>query len=177
MGFRAVEQSTWNLDKSHAKIGFTISHLMISEVEGWFKNFDAKITATKEDFTDATVEMTAQVNIINTDDDKRDAHLKSADFFDITKYPTLTFKSKSFRKVGDKKYKVTGDLTMHGVTKSVELDATANTGVHPMTKKYIAGLKITGTLKRSDFGIGAKFPSAMLGDEINITANAEFIKE
>src|SRR5205823_4802746 len=91
--FTLSEPSSWTLDKAHAKLRFTITHLMVSDVDGWFKSFDAKVISTKDDFSDATVEMAAEVNSINTDDDKRDAHLKSADFFDVAKYPMLTFKS------------------------------------------------------------------------------------
>jgi polyisoprenoid-binding protein YceI len=168
--------SVWNLDKAHAKLGFSITHLMVSDTEGSFKKFDATIKATKEDFSDAVVELTADANSISTDNDQRDSHIKNADFLDVEKYPTVSFKSTSFKKVSDKKYKVKGNLTLHGVTKAVELDATANTGVNPMNKKTIAGFKVAGTIKRSDFGIGAKYPGAVLSDEIALSANAEFVK-
>jgi polyisoprenoid-binding protein YceI len=173
-----VFAQTWSLDKAHAKLGFSVTHLMVSNVEGSFKSFDAKITSSKEDFSDATIELTADVNSVNSENDQRDTHLKSPDFFDAAKYPTLTFKSTSFKKVGDKKYKLLGNLTMHGVTKPVELDVTLNgTAVHPYTKKTIAGFKVSGILKRSDFGISPSSPAAMLSDEITITSNAEFIKD
>lgn len=168
----------WTLDKAHAKLGFGVTHLMVSSVEGSFKTIDAKITSSKDDFSDAVVELTADASSINTENDKRDEHLKGPDFFDAAKYPTLTFKSKSFKKVADKKYKVAGDLTMHGVTKPVELDVTLNgTAVHPYTKKTIAGFKITGTLKRSDFAVGGGTPAAVVSDEVTISSNTEFVKE
>lgn len=168
---------TWSLDKAHSKLGFGVTHLLVSTVEGSFKTFDAKITSSKEDFSDAVVEATADVNSINTENDQRDKHLKSPDYFDAEKFPTLTFKSTSFKKVEGKKYKVAGDLTLHGVTKPVELDVTLNgTAVHPYSKKTIAGFKITGKIKRSDFGISTSTPEAMLSDEVVINANAEFIK-
>ncbi|MBS4064540.1 MAG: YceI family protein, partial [Chitinophagaceae bacterium] len=141
--FTLLEQFTWKLDKAHAKLRFTITHLLVSDVDGWFKSFDAKVISSKDDFSDATVEMTADINSINTDNEQRDTHLKSPDFFDATKYPTLTFKSKTFKKNSANNYKVTGDLTMHGITKPVELNAVAVLGTHPMTKKTIAGFKIT----------------------------------
>ena len=175
-GFKTIEPSTWSLDKAHAKSGFTITHLMVSDVEGWFKTFYAKVTASKDDFSDAVAEMTADVNSINTDNDMRDKHLKSQDFFDAAKYPSITFKSKTFKKVTDNNYKVTGDLTMHGITKTVELDAIFRVGINPNNKKTIAGFKITGMIKRSDFGIGTSFTTATLSDEVSIVANAEFIK-
>src|ERR1700746_2634739 len=117
---------TWSVDKAHAKLGFGVTHLLISEVEGSLKTFDAKITSSKENFSDAVFELTAQTNSINTDVEKRDAHLKGPDFFDVEKFPTLTFKSTSFKKVEGKKYKLAGDLTLHGVTKPIELDVTLN---------------------------------------------------
>jgi polyisoprenoid-binding protein YceI len=168
----------WTLDQAHSKLGFSITHLMVSSVDGNFKSFDASISSSKDDFSDASVELTADVNTIDTDNEKRDAHLKAADFFDASKFPTLTFKSSTFKKVADKKYKMTGNLTLHGVTKPVELDVTFNgTAVHPYTKKTIAGFKVTGTIKRSDFVVGSDTPGAVVSDEVAIEANAEFVKE
>lgn len=176
--FKTIETSSYTLDKAHAKLGFMATHLLISDVEGGFKTFDAKITATKEDLSDATIELTADVNSINTDNEQRDIHLKSADFFDATKFSTLTFKSTSFKKISGKNYKLTGDLTMHGVTKNISLDVIMNGPiVHPMTKKTIIGFKISGKLKRTDYKIGATMPEAIVSDEIIINANTEFIKD
>jgi polyisoprenoid-binding protein YceI len=174
--FKSTEKTTWLMDKDHAKLGFTITHLMVSDVEGWFKTFSAQVTSSNEDFSDAVAEMTADVSSINTESEMRDKHLKSPDYFDAVKYPAITFKSTTFKKVNDNNYKVTGDLTIHGVTKTVALDAICRMGTNPMNKKAIAGFKITGIIKRSDFGIGTSVPNAMLGDEVSIVANAEFIK-
>ena len=113
----------WTLDKAHSNLAFTVTHMMLSEVDGKFQNFDVKMTSSKPDFTDAQIDLTADVSSIYTNQEKRDGHLKSADFFDATKYPTLEFKSKSITKVSGNKYKLMGDLTMHGVTKPVTLDA------------------------------------------------------
>jgi polyisoprenoid-binding protein YceI len=166
----------WTLDKSHAKLVFNVSHLMVSEIEGRFKSFDSKITSTKEDFSDAVIELTADVKSINTDDAGRDAHLMKPDFFDAEKYPTLSFKSTSFTKVEGKKYVLTGDLTMHGVTKKVQLDVVYNgNAIHPYTKKTIAGFKVSGKIKRTDFGVGS-VPGAIVGEEVVIDSNLEFMK-
>jgi polyisoprenoid-binding protein YceI len=170
----ATTAQTWTVDKAHAKLGFTVTHMMVSDVEGWFKSFDAKFTSSKEDFSDAAVELTADVNSINTDNDRRDAHLKSADFFEAAKFPSIIFKSKSFQKIEGKKYKLTGELTMHGITKIVDLDVTFNGTATGQGGKKIAGFKVTGMLKRSDFGIAASTPKAMLSDEVQLLANAEF---
>jgi len=177
LSFKIIAPSTWTLDKGHGKLGFVITHLMVNDVEGAFTNFDATITAINDDFTDASVTMTADVSSVTTLNPQRDGHLKSEDFFDAAKYPTITFASTSFKKTGANTYKVIGSLTLHGVTKPVELNATFRTGTNPMSHKTIAGCKISGILKRSDFGIGSKFPSAMVGDEITLNANAEFVKQ
>lgn len=169
---------TWNVDKAHSRLGYGVSHLGISESEGSFKDYTATITSSKEDFSDAVVAFSANIASINTENEQRDKHLTSPDFFDAEKYPTMTFKSTSFKKVGDKKYKVAGDLTLHGVTKPVTLDAVLNGVIpHPMNKKQVAGFKITGTIKRSDFGVAAGMPATMLGDEVALRANTEFVKD
>lgn len=174
LSFNTISAQTWSLDKAHSKIGFTITHMAVSDVDGNFKAFDANLTSSKEDFSDAALEFTANVASINTDNEQRDKHLQGADFFDAAKYPTITFKSKSIKKVSGNNYKITGDLTMHGVTKSVTLDAAIATAVHPMSKKTIAGVRVTGAVKRTDYGVGAANP--MLGDEVLIKGSAEFAK-
>ena len=169
---------TWNWDKAHSQLNFGISHMGISEIDGTFSGVTAKISSSKEDLSDAVVELSADVATINTGNDQRNNHLKSPDFFDAAKYPTLTFKSTSFKSAGGKNYTVTGDLTLHGVTKSVVLTATFNgTVVNPQSKKTVGGWKVTGVVKRTDFGIATGFPAAMLGDEVALNANAEFVKD
>jgi polyisoprenoid-binding protein YceI len=165
-------QTTYKVDKSHSKLGFAISHLMISEVEGQFNSFEATIVSSKDDFSDAKVELTADVNTVNTNNERRDGHLKSADFFDAATYPTITFKSTSFTKTGDKTYKLVGDLTMHGVTKSVTLDATLTGTAAGRDGKKIVAFKTTGTINRIDFGIGKSGSSP--GEEVTLTAKMEF---
>ncbi|MHA4807113.1 YceI family protein [Flavitalea flava] len=168
----------WTADKNHSQLNFSIGHMGISEIAGSFTSFDAKITSSKDDLSDAVVELTADVNSINTQNEKRNEHLKSPDFFDAAKYGTLTFKSTSFKKLSGKNYQVTGDLTLHGVTKPVVLNAVFNgTVVNPMSKKTVGGFKVTGTIKRTDFGIATGFPATMLSDEVALNANAEFIKD
>jgi len=175
--FTAATNTEWANDKSHTKVGFSITHLMISDVEGSFKNVTINLTSTKDDFSDAEVEFTANAASINTDNEKRDEHLKNSDFFDVAKFPAITFKSTSFKKAKEANtYIVKGNLTMRGVTKPVTLNALARTSVNPMSKKTVAGFKISGMVLRSDFGIGNGFGAAMLSDEVQIIANAEFGK-
>ena len=171
----AAAAQNWSLDKAHSKLGFGVTHLLISEVEGNFNSFDAKITSSTDDFSDAVIELTADVATINTNNEGRDKHLKSADFFDAEKFATLTFKSKSLTKVEGKKYKLTGDLTLHGITKTVTLDVVFNGTIdHPYNKKKVAGFKVSGTFKRSDFGVGSSSPA--VSDEVELKANTEFVK-
>jgi polyisoprenoid-binding protein YceI len=175
----AYAQTSWNVDKSHSRVGFTVTHLLLSEVDGNFKTFDVKLTSTKPDLSDAVMELTADINSINTENERRDGHLKSPDFFDAAKYPTLSFKSTSFKKVEGRKYKLAGDLTMHGVTKPVTMDAVL-TGPVVMEgrngKQEKAAFKITGTIKRTDFGVGAA-SGAVVSEEVEIKANGEFTKQ
>ena len=171
----ACYAQTWTADKAHSRVGFTVTHLMVNDVDGSFKNFDASIMSSKPDFSDGQFSFTAQTNSVFTDNDQRDGHLKSADFFDAANNPTITFQSTSLKKEGDKKFKMTGDLTMHGITKKVVLDVSYRGPVtNPMSKKQEIGVKITGKIKRTDFKLGDKFPSAMVSDEVELTANGEF---
>jgi polyisoprenoid-binding protein YceI len=167
----------WNLDKAHSQVMFGINHMGINTISGSFGDVTAKFNASKDDFSDAVIELTADVNSINTGNEQRNGHLKSPDFFDAAKYGTFTFKSTSFKKVGDKNYELTGNLTLHGVTKSVTLNAVLNgTAVNPMSKKTVAGFKVTGTIKRSDFNLGDPKFNGFLSDEVALDANTEFVK-
>jgi polyisoprenoid-binding protein YceI len=166
----------WNMDKAHSQVNFVIGHMGINEIAGSFGSVTAKFTATKDDFSDAVIELSADVNSINTGNEQRNNHLKTDAFFDAAKFGTFTFKSTSFKKVGDKNYQLTGDLTLHGITKSVTLNATFNGTATNMQKKTIAGFKVTGIIKRSDFNIGMGMPAGMLTDEVSLVANTEFVK-
>jgi polyisoprenoid-binding protein YceI len=175
--FRAVDSTTWTADSAHSRFGFSITHLGVNEIQGDFKKYECAITTSKEDFSDALVDVSADISSINTENEKRDEHLKSADIFDAAKFTTLSFKSKSVKVLGNNKLKISGDLTMHGMTKPVELDASYRKGMNPMSKKDVMGFHISGTVKRSDFGIGASFPAPMLSDEVMLVADGEFGKK
>jgi len=173
----SLRKGTWTMDKNHSRLGFSTTHLMVSDVEGVFKLFNAKITSPSDDFSNAVVEMTAETKSIDTGNEKRDEDLRSANFFDAEKFNTVTFKSKTFKKVKENTYKVTGDLTMHGVTKTLELDALCRMGKNPKNQKPVAGFKITGVLNRKDYNIGNSTPSAIVSDEVMLVANAEFSQD
>ena len=169
----------WAIDKGHSKFTFIVSHHGISEVDGYFKKFDGKITASKDDLSDAIFEISIESASLNTDLEMRDNHLKSEDMFNVQQFPSLTFKSTSLTKVSGNKYTMVGDLTMKGVTKPVTFDVTMNgPAAHPdpKNKKLQLGIKALTTIKRSDFGIGGKLPTIMVGDEIQIRATGEFQK-
>lgn len=178
----SAQTPKWSFEKSHCKIGFSVSHFGISETEGKFKKFDGTITTTQPNFSDAKITFTVDVNSIDTDDEQRDGHLKSADFFDTAKYPTMTFVSKSLKPVGKNKYKLTGDLTLHGVTKTITLDAiyggTIQKDPFGNTK---AGFKFFGTINRKDWGLtwnkALDAGGVAVGNEVKIVCNIEFLKE
>lgn len=173
-----LAQSTWKVDKAHAKLGFSVVHMGISDVTGLFNDFDATIASSEEDFSDAVFELTVNVGSIDTEVERRDNHLKSGDFFEVEKYPTMTFKSTSIKKAGKNKYKLTGNLTLHGVTKPVTMELWYRGKVeNPQSKAVSAGFQLTGTLKRSDFNIGSNFPEAAISDEVKIKADGEFVKQ
>jgi len=175
--FTVVEQFNYTVDAAHSRLGFTIKHMGISDFNGNFGKFETKITTSKSDFSDAVVELSADVNTINTGNEMRDGHLKGADFFETEKFPTLTFKSTSFKLIEGKNYKIEGDLTLHGVTKKVALNAVHYGNVeNPQSKKTVAGFKVTGIVKRSECGLGAGFPAPGLSDEVNLIADLELGK-
>jgi polyisoprenoid-binding protein YceI len=173
----AFAQTTWKNDKMHSKLGFTITHLMVSDVDGIFTDFTCTITAAKPDFSDAKFDLTVNTASVNTDVEYRDKDLKSASYFDVDKYPTMTFTSTGISSVSTNHYKLSGNLTLHGVTKPVTMDLWyRGTIVNPMSKKDDAGFKLTGTIKRSDFNFAPQAGTSMLSDEITINANGEFGK-
>ncbi|NJB70201.1 polyisoprenoid-binding protein YceI [Saonia flava] len=168
-------QSTWKSDGAHSRVGFDIAHLMISEVSGSFGEFE--ITATADDkFGEPSFMVEIKTASINTENDRRDDHLRSADFFDAETYPSISFKSTSYEKTGEKTFKVKGDLTMHGVTNEITLDGKVNGIITDQrSKKLKAGLKLTGTVDRLAFKVGGDTPT--LGDEVELTINLEMAQQ
>src|SRR5258708_19280111 len=153
-----VFAQTWKVNKAHSHFTFTITHLAVSDVDGGFKDFDATITSAKPDFSDAKVEFVAQTASINTGVDQRDGHLKSPDFFDAAKYPTVTFASTSITPTTANHYKLNGNLTLNGVTKPVTLDLWyRGTITNPGSKAPDAAFSVTGSLNRSAFKFSTNF--------------------
>ncbi len=172
-----VAQTIYKMDKNHSKLAFSATHFGISHVEGNFKIFEATLKSAKEDFSDAEVEMTAEVKSINTDVDMRDNDLRSANWFDVEKYPTMIFKSTSFKKVNGNNYSLTGNITIHGITKPITFNVVYNGKVlNPFSKKYAVGFTVTGKLNRKDFTVGTEAFAAVVGDEVEIRSNVEFVE-
>lgn len=172
-------QTTWVIDQAHSNIGFTVSHMVISETEGNFKDFDATVSSKTEDFDGADVEFTAQVASIDTDNAKRDEHLRGDDFFNAEKYPQIKFKGK-IKKTGTK-YQLIGDFTMRDVTKKVTFDVNYNGTIKDPWGNIKSGFKINGTVNRQEYGLkwGAltEAGGAVVGDEVNIICNIELQKK
>ncbi len=175
--FNTLSPTVWKLDPNHSNLGFAVFHLSVSDIKGTVKLKEATITTSSEDFADAVISLKADMNTIDTDNDKRDAHLKTADFFDATKFPEILFESTSFKKDGNGIFTITGNLTLHGITKPITLNGTLKTAVNATNSKPIAGFKVLGTIKRSDFDVAVSTPKEILTDEVNIEANMEFSKE
>ncbi|MEN9302363.1 MAG: hypothetical protein RL264_792 [Bacteroidota bacterium] len=176
VSFVVLEGGSWSLDAGHSRLGFTVKHMGVSETVGQFDKFDVKMTTSTADFSDAKIEMSAETKSINTYLPMRDDHLRSADFFDAEKFPSMTFTSTSVKKGKGNNYTIVGNLTLHGVTKAVTLK-----GVHNGTTKNragadLAGFKISGMIKRSDFGIGASMPNTVVADEVYLNADLEVSK-
>jgi polyisoprenoid-binding protein YceI len=147
-----AESTEWTIDSAHSRFGFSAPHMVVSEVDGSFRSATGKVLLDEADLTKSSVEITIDANSIDTDNADRDKHLKSPDFLDTAKFPQITFKSTSIKKAG-KAYKVTGDLTIHGVTKPVTLEVELSNAVANPWGKQVRAVKVKGKLDRQDFGL------------------------
>jgi len=170
----------WKIDPAHSEINFRVKHLVVSTVRGHFDDFKATIEAEKEDFSDAKIEFEADTNSINTRNNDRDAHLKSADFFDAQKYEKISFVSTSAEKVSDYELKVKGNLTIRDITKEITLDVIYNGIVEGMGGNEVAGFEISTRLNRFDYGLKwnalTEAGGVAVGNEVKIEIFAEFNK-
>jgi len=172
-----AQTSTWVSDPNHSEVDFSILHLSVSKVHGRFGNVKATIAYDEADVTKSTVTATIGVDTVDTGVDARNTHLKTPDFFDIATMPTATFTSTSVAKNGSH-LNVTGNLTLHGVTKPVVLDVVGPNGLMTDPKgKVHTGFSATTTIDRTVFGIGPKFPAAAVGDDVTLDIELEVIKQ
>ncbi len=173
----SAQTSTWKIDPVHSGVEFKIRHLGVSNVRGTFSKPKGTVTLDEKDVTHSSVEATIDTATVNTNEEARDKHLKSPDFFDVEKFPAITFKSTSLSNAGGK-LTLTGDLTLNGVTKPVTLaldgPSAPQKGPRGVT---VSGFSATGTVHRTDFNFGSKFSSPMLGDDVQFSIDIEMDKQ
>jgi polyisoprenoid-binding protein YceI len=173
-------KTKWALDPTHSEVHFKVKHLVISTVTGTFKAFDGSFETENDDFSDAQIEFSLDVNSIDTNQEQRDTHLKSADFFDAEKYPKISFKSTSFTKDGDD-YVLQGDLTIKETTKPVKLNVEYGGTATDFYGNEKAGFDLTGKISRKEFGVTwdavTEAGAIVVGDEVKLNINVQFAKQ
>lgn len=175
--FTYVLVQSWTIDAAHSRLGFKVKHMGISDANGSFDKVSSTVTTVNDaDFNGATFELTAEANSINTGLEARDNHLKSDDFFAAAKFPTLQFKSTSCKKLKGNTYQIIGNLTMHGISKEVTLEATHNGNAKNRAGADVAGFYIFGKINRLDFGVGKDTPLAVVENTVTLQADLEFVK-
>ena len=162
-----AQGNVWKSDLAHSRTGFFVTYMVVGEVEGRFTDFTAELTQGNDDFSGSTVEATIKTASINTNNEARDKHLRSDDFFNAEKYPAISFKSTSFVKTGDKSYAIKGNLTMRDVTKPVELAATMTGMIKDASGKSRVAFKAATTINRTEYGV--KWTKAMQSGELVVS--------
>ncbi len=174
-------KSLWNIDTMHSEITFKVKHLVISTVTGKFNTFDASMEAESEDFDNASISFSADINSIDTGLEDRDNHLKSDDFFNAEQFPKMTFKSSSFTKTGEGTFELIGDLTIRDITKEVTLDVDHGGVVVDPYGQTKAGFEISGTINRKEFGLQwsavTEAGSIVVGDNVKLMMNVQVVRQ
>lgn len=171
-----AEVETYDFDKAHTQIIFAVDHLGFSKSHGKFLDFDGNFVFDTTSPEKSVVDVTIKTEGLDMDDEKWDEHLKGSDFFDVEKFPDMTFKSTSIEVTGENTANITGDLTLLGVTKPVTLAVVHNkSGKHPFGDKYVSGFSADASLKRSEFGMTYGLP--MIGDDIQIHIEVEGVRD
>jgi polyisoprenoid-binding protein YceI len=172
-----AQTSTWVPDKAHSEVDFSILHMSLSKVHGRFGNIGGQIVIDSSDPTKSTINVTIDVSTVDTGVSMRDNDLKSANLFDVSQFPTATFVSTSIAKTATG-FTVVGNLTLHGVTKPVTLTVDGPTGpINGMDHKPHSGFSAIATIRRSDFGIGTKYPTSVLGDDVALSIDLDVVKQ
>ena len=171
----------WVIDPTHSEIGFKVKHMMFTNVSGKFDTYEASITTEEDNFTNANIEFSADINSIDTRNADRDGHLKSADFFDAENHPKLTFKASSLSKLEDGNYEIAGDLTIKGVTKFVKLPAEFSGLMTDPWGNTKAGLNIYGKINRKDWGLNwnsaLETGGVLVGEEVKLEIELQLLKQ
>jgi polyisoprenoid-binding protein YceI len=175
-----AQPKTWKVDQSHSNLLFTVDHMVVSEVTGYFKVFDGTVTASKPDWSDAQIEFTVDVNSINTDNERRDNHLRSDDFFDAANHPKATFKATGMKKVGANEYRLSGNLTIRGITKPVTWNVKFKGTTKDPWGNMRAGFVAETTINRFDFGLKwnnmLETGGLVVGKDVRVRVNLELIQ-
>ncbi len=176
-----MSTTSWVIDPSHSEIQFKVKHLMISTVTGQFNTFNSTIETSENDFTTAKAHFSADIDSISTNNEQRDAHLKANDFFDAENYPQLTFESEKIEQTDDENYKVSGILTMRGISKNVVLDAELGGIAQDPWGGTRAGFSLTGKINRKDFGVSfsmlTETGGIALSEEVKLLLNLQYVKQ
>lgn len=176
-----MANTKWAIDPAHSEVLFKVRHMMVSKVTGQFKTFNATVETEGDDFTTAKVHFTADINSISTNNEQRDGHLRTGDFFDAENHPQITFESSRMEKADDENYKMHGTLTMRGVSKEVVLNVEFGGIAQNPWGQTIAGFTIDGKVNRKDYGVSfsmvSETGSIVIGDEVTLHAQAEFVKQ
>ena len=175
-----MANAKWALEPSHSELTFKVRHMMISNVSGQFKSFDSTVETDGDDFSSAKVTFTAEVDSISTNNEQRDGHLKSPDFFDAAGHPQITFESTRMENVGGENYKLHGNLTMRGVTKPVTLDVEYGGTIKDPWGNTRAGFTVEGKINRNDYGLSwsalTEAGGMVVGEDVKLHANVEYVK-
>jgi len=182
MATEAATTTKWAVDPMHSEVQFKVKHLVISTVTGFFRSFEGSMETEGDSFENAKVSLAIDIDSIDTNQSQRDGHLKSAEFFDAEKYPQITFSSTSFKATGEEdEYKLAGDLTIKGVTKSVTLDAEFGGSADDFYGNTKAGFEVSGKINRKEFGLGwdgiTEAGSVVVGEDIKLMINIQFAKQ
>jgi polyisoprenoid-binding protein YceI len=171
----------WVIDPMHSEVQFKVKHLVISTVSGFFKSFEGTLESENDDFDNANIYFALNIDSIDTNQSQRDEHLKSPEFFDAVQFPQITFKSTSFKKTDDDEFKLTGDLTVKGITKTVTLDAEFGGSTDDFYGNTKAGFEVTGKINRKDFGLTwdgvTEAGSIVVGEDIKLLINLQLAKQ
>jgi polyisoprenoid-binding protein YceI len=177
-----AQTSTWEIDTAHSSVGFSVQHMMVSNVRGYFTRFAGTLTGPSDDVTTAALKVTIETGSIDTREPKRDEHLRSADFFEVAKFPTMTFVSRKVEKVAPGKLRLVGDLTIRDVTKTVTLDVEGPTAqIKDPWGNTRVGARATGTINRKGFGLAwnkvLEAGGVLVSEDVDIVLEIELVKK